>query len=165
MGKRDDKLKHKKNKKSTAMLVLIIAIIVLLILFIVLGSTLGGWIKALKDKSSQSSSSSVISSSSITSASDTVTDSSDSGNSNGIGGLDTAAFYGKTDGAVHRAGVCIDIPEFFGEFFGKCGFSGAGGPVKSNVHHDEKILSYINIQKNRMPPLPPRVRCRTRSAD
>ncbi len=89
MGKRDDKIKYKKNKKSTAMLVTIIAVIVLLVLFIILGSTLGGWIKALKDKSTQESSSSAISSSSVDSTPNSDADSTSTSNNNSDSSTDS----------------------------------------------------------------------------
>lgn len=82
MGKRDDKVKYKENRKSTAMLITTIAVIVLLILFILLGSTLGGWIDSIRknsDKGTQSSSSSITTSeSSGTPSSDGATDDSSS---------------------------------------------------------------------------------------
>jgi len=85
MGKRDDKIKYKKNRKSTAMLIVTIGVIILLIAFILLGSTLGGWIKSLKDKSSSTQSSSAPSSSVQSSSPSGNTDTNNSSDSSDKG--------------------------------------------------------------------------------
>ena len=85
MGKRDDKIKYKKNRKSTAMLIVTIGVIILLIAFILLGSTLGGWIKSLKDKSSSTQFSSAPSSSVQSSSPSGNTDTNNSSDSSDKG--------------------------------------------------------------------------------
>ncbi|MBR5941853.1 MAG: peptidylprolyl isomerase [Clostridia bacterium] len=62
MGKSEDKVKYKSNKKGTAMLIIGIAVIVLLIVFIFLGTSLSDWVRNLfksTDSSDDVSSSSI----------------------------------------------------------------------------------------------------------
>ena len=86
MGKSEDKIKYKQNKKSTALLIIGAAVIVLLIVFIFFGTAISDFVRNVFAKGSDdaSSGSETISSSAVESSGETP-DSSDDGSSERAG--------------------------------------------------------------------------------
>ena len=78
MGKSEDKVKYKQNKKSTAMMIVGIAVVVLLVVFIIFGTAITDFVRNVFSKSSEDVSSGDVISSSTTDTDDDDTDTDDS---------------------------------------------------------------------------------------
>ena len=85
MGKSEDKVKYKNNKKATALMIIGIAVVVLLIVFIFFGTAISDFVRNIFSKSSETASSGEPVSSSAT---DTGNSSDDGGETNDSGDED-----------------------------------------------------------------------------
>ena len=78
MGKSEDKIKYKQNKKGTALMIIGIAVVVLLVVFIFFGTAISDFVRNVFSKSSEAASSTDLISSSAADGGETD-DSGDSG--------------------------------------------------------------------------------------